>query len=99
PPHTHALSLHDALPISISPDENMFIVVHQCFEVYFKLLLNLVDRAIPALLAGDVDAATRRLRRAVDIQRLLVPQIQIPATMLPLDRKSTRLNSSHVTIS
>ena len=72
-------------PDIVSPDENMFIIVHQCFEVYFKLLLNLVDRAVPALLAGQVDEATRLLRRAVLIQRLLVPQIQIPATMLPLD--------------
>ena len=72
-------------PEAVSADENMFIVVHQCFEVYFKVLLNLVDRALPVLRAGAVEAATPLLRRAVGIQRLLVPQIQIPATMLPLD--------------
>ncbi len=72
-------------PDTVSPDENMFIIVHQCFELWFKVILNLVDRALPALMAGQVPEATRRLRRAVLIQRLLVPQIQIPATMLPLD--------------
>jgi tryptophan 2,3-dioxygenase len=72
-------------PEQVSPDENMFIIVHQCFEVYFKVCLDLIDRALPALQAGRVDEATRRLRRAVLIQRLLVPQIQMPATMLPLD--------------
>ena len=72
-------------PEEVSPDENMFIIVHQCFEVWFQVLLNLIDRAIPALLDGAVDTATRLVRRAVLIQRLLVPQIQIPATMLPLD--------------
>jgi tryptophan 2,3-dioxygenase len=72
-------------PEVVSPDENMFIVVHQCFEVYFKRLLNLIDRAVRALLGGAVAEATRLLRPAVLIQRLLVPQIQIPATMLPLD--------------
>ncbi len=73
------------LPDAVSPDENMFIIVHQCFELWFKAILNLVDRAIPALRDDLVDEATRLLRRAVLIQRLLVPQIQIPATMLPLD--------------
>jgi tryptophan 2,3-dioxygenase len=73
------------LPERISADEHMFVVVHQCFEVWFKVILDLIDRAIPCLQAGDVGAAARLLRRAVLIQRLLVPQIQIPATMLPLD--------------
>jgi tryptophan 2,3-dioxygenase len=44
-----------------------------------------LDRAVPALLAGDVAAATALVRRVALIQRLLVPQIQMPATMLPLD--------------
>jgi tryptophan 2,3-dioxygenase len=72
-------------PGQVSADENLFVVVHQCFEVWFKVILDLMDRAIPALLAGGVSEATRLLRRAVLVQRLLVPQIQIPATMLPLD--------------
>ena len=90
-------------PDSVSPDENMFIVVHQCFEVWFKVILNLVDRALPALQADRVDEATRLLRRAVLIQRLLVPQIQIPATMLPLDfmrfraQKRDHEGTAHVT--
>jgi tryptophan 2,3-dioxygenase len=72
-------------PEQMSADELMFVVVHQCFEVWFKVILDLVDRAIPCLLAGQVEAATQLIRRVVLVQRLLVPQIQIPATMLPLD--------------
>jgi tryptophan 2,3-dioxygenase len=72
-------------PESISPDENMFIVVHQCFELWFKVMLDQIDRAIPRLLRGEVTDALRLLQRVVLVQRLLVPQIQIPATMLPLD--------------
>ncbi len=72
-------------PERISADENMFIIVHQCFEVWFKVILALVDAAIPALLRGDIASATRLLRRATAVQRLLVPQIQMPATMLPQD--------------
>lgn len=70
---------------NVSPDENMFIVVHQCFELWFKVILDHVDRAIPLLIRGDVGAATRLMQRVVLIERLLVQQIQIPATMLPLD--------------
>ncbi|OGO49071.1 MAG: hypothetical protein A2W37_16340 [Chloroflexi bacterium RBG_16_63_12] len=72
-------------PENISPDEMMFIVVHQCFEVWFKVILDHVDRAIPLMLRNDIAEATRLLRRVALIQRLLVQQIQIPATMLPLD--------------
>ncbi len=72
-------------PEDISPDEMMFVVVHQCFEVWFKVILDHVDRAIPLIWRNEIIEATRLLRRAALIQRLLVQQIQIPATMLPLD--------------
>ncbi|MBI3912668.1 MAG: hypothetical protein HY327_00515 [Chloroflexi bacterium] len=72
-------------PEQIGADENMFIVVHQCFEVWFRVLLDCIERAIPLLQRGEIRAATRGVRRVVQIQRLLVQQIQIPATMLPLD--------------
>ncbi len=72
-------------PEQISPDENMFVIVHQCFEIWFKIILDHVDRAISLLLRGDVAETTRLMRRVALIQRLLVTQIQIPATMLPLD--------------
>lgn len=69
----------------VNPDENMFIVVHQCFEVWFKVILDHIDRAVAAIVRGGIAEATRLLRRAVLIQRMLTQQIQIPATMLPLD--------------
>lgn len=72
-------------PATIGPDENMFIIVHQCFELWFKVMLEHVDRVIPLLLRGDVGEATRLIQRLVLVERLLVQQIQIPATMLPLD--------------
>jgi len=87
-------------PPRISPDELMFVIVHQCFEVWFKVMLALIDRAGPALAAGDVAAAGALVRRVVLIQRLLVPQIQIPATMLPLDFmrfRDQRLTTNGVT--
>jgi tryptophan 2,3-dioxygenase len=72
-------------PEHINADENMFIVVHQCFEIWFKVALDHIDRAIPLIMGGDIAQAARLLRRVLLVQRLLVQQIQIPATMLPLD--------------
>ena len=72
-------------PEDVSADERMFIVVHQAFEVWFKVMLDQIDRAVPALFAGDIPVATALVRRVGLVQRLLVAQIQIPATMLPLD--------------
>ncbi len=72
-------------PEQISADENMFIIVHQCFEIWFKVLLDHIDRAIAQILSGNITDAARLMRRAVQFQRLLDRQIEIPATMLPLD--------------
>lgn len=72
-------------PEQVSADETMFVIVHQCFEIWFQVLLDLIDRATSQLQARAVEAATGLIRRAVLVQRLLAPQIQIPATMLPLD--------------
>ncbi len=72
-------------PDGLIPDEMMFVVVHQCFEVWFKVMLDHIDRALPLLMSGDVSAAHHLLNRLLPLQRMLVQQIQIPATMLPLD--------------
>ncbi len=74
-----------AEPEAINPDENMFIVVHQCFELWFQVILDHVDRAITLIRDGAIAPATRLVTRVVEIERLLIQQIQIPATMLPLD--------------
>jgi len=72
-------------PERLNPDEMMFVIVHQCFEIWFKVILDHLDRAIPLLMRNAVGRAHHLLRRAVGVLRLLVQQIQIPGTMLPLD--------------
>lgn len=72
-------------PEQINADENMFIVVHQCFELWFKVILEHIDRAIGLIAADAIPEATRLMRQAGQIERLLVQQIHIPATMGPLD--------------
>jgi tryptophan 2,3-dioxygenase len=66
-------------------DEPLFIIIHQVYELWFKLLLHEVDSAID-LLAGDrLAEATRLLRRVAEVQRLLVEQVKILETMRPQD--------------
>ncbi len=76
-----------ACPDGITTDELMFLVVHQAFELWFKAILQELDGAMARMqgLSPDIPEAARRLRRVVTIQRLLLRQIQIPATMLPMD--------------
>ena len=73
------------VPAPVSPDENLFVIVHQAFELWFQVILDHLDRTVAALNADDVPAAALLAGRVAAIQRLLVPQIQIPATMLALD--------------
>jgi tryptophan 2,3-dioxygenase len=76
-----------AAPQHVSPDELLFIVVHQAFELWFKAILIEIDATLADMLAepAELRGATRRLRRAVRVQKLLTEQIHIPATMQPLD--------------
>ena len=71
----------------IYPDQMLFIVVHQAFEIWFKVLLEHIDEARLALLAEppNVARATQMVRRIVALQRFMREQIIIPTTMLPLD--------------
>jgi len=66
-------------------DETLFIVVHQAYELWFKQLLHEIDTAVALLDADAVLEATRLLRRAVEIQRLLVHQVRVLETMRPQD--------------
>jgi len=72
---------------SISPDELMFIIVHQAFELWFKAMLHELDGARHDLLSrpAAIAPAAARLHRLVHLQKLLLQQIQVPATMQPLD--------------
>jgi tryptophan 2,3-dioxygenase len=66
-------------------DELLFIITHQAYELWFKLILFEVDGALAVMQAGDPAEATHRLRRVVRIEELLVQQIHIMETMRPVD--------------
>jgi tryptophan 2,3-dioxygenase len=79
------LSLQKSLSDPPHHDEPLFIIIHQVYELWFKLVLHEVDSAVAALDEDKVGEGTRLLRRVVEIQRLLVQQVRILETMRPQD--------------
>src|ERR1700741_3256094 len=66
-------------------DEPLFIIIHQVYELWFRLVLHEIDSAVAHLRGARVVEATRLLRRVVEIQRLLVQQVRVLETMRPQD--------------
>ena len=82
------LRIHDLLRLQqpITPeahDELLFIVVHQSYELWFKLILHELARVRRELEAGRPQAAVRPLRRTVAIERLLLDHLDVLETMGP----------------
>ncbi len=66
-------------------DELMFIITHQAFELWFRLILHELKAAIVLIEQDNVGYATWLMRRVNQIVRLLTDQIHIPETMAPQD--------------
>ena len=79
------LSLQQGLASPAHHDEPLFIIIHQVYELWFKLLLHEVDTAVAELDADRPVEGARLLRRVVEVQRLLVSQVRILETMRPQD--------------
>src|SRR5690606_39932911 len=90
----YTLSLHDALPISAV---SAIVVYESAF------LAEIIRGGLQALPAGQVEAARAMgLGYFQTLFTIQIPQAltnMIPSLLNQLDRKSTRLNSSHVKIS
>ena len=78
------INLQDCLSTPAHHDELLFITVHQAYELWFKQILHEIDAAIQLLEEDRVPAATRALKRVVDIEKLLVTQIHILESMSPI---------------
>ncbi len=72
-------------PLTQHHDEVLFIVIHQAFELWFKLQLREMEAARDALLGGDSVGARWYLRRIAAVGGLLVHQIGLLDTMAPQD--------------
>lgn len=66
-------------------DEVFFIVIHQAYELWFKLQLRELEAARDALLGGRAADASWYLRRVAAVGALLVHQIGLLDTMAPQD--------------
>lgn len=78
------IKLQDCLSTPAHHDELLFITVHQAYELWFKQILHELDAAIQFLEEDRVPAATRAIKRVVEIQKLLVNQIHILESMTPI---------------
>jgi tryptophan 2,3-dioxygenase len=77
------LSLQQGL--SQEHDELLFVVAHQVYELWFKLVLFELEAARDRIDADDIFFARHYLRRVHVVERLLIEQIEILETMSPQD--------------
>lgn len=64
-------------------DELQFIVVHQAFELWFRLLIYEIRAIIEHLQHGRAREAIWLFRRLIEIERVMTQQVQIMETMSP----------------
>jgi tryptophan 2,3-dioxygenase len=79
------LKLQQPLADPPSHDETLFIIVHQVFELWFKLALHEIDKIFEMLEGGDVIESERLIRRLTSIIRLFIPKLSVLETMMPSD--------------
>jgi tryptophan 2,3-dioxygenase len=68
-----------------APDELLFIVVHQVYELWFKELLHELEAARDAMSTGETYWASHHLRRVTAIEQVLIAQVDVLETMTPQD--------------
>ena len=71
------INLQDCLSSPAHHDELLFITVHQAYELWFKQILHELDAAIALLEEDRLPAATRALKRVVEIEKLLLNQFPV----------------------
>jgi tryptophan 2,3-dioxygenase len=77
------LTLQDGL--SDEHDELLFIVAHQVYELWFKVVLFELEAARDRIDSDDIFFALHYLKRVHVIEKLLVEQIEVLETMSPQD--------------
>jgi tryptophan 2,3-dioxygenase len=89
--YTSYLKLDDLLalqqPLSDGKvhDEMLFIIVHQAYELWFKQLLHELDRLQTLLKTCDYPRAQFSLKRVLAVLKVVIAQLDVLETMLPLD--------------
>lgn len=74
------------LQVPLTPgadDELLFIVVHQSYELWFKVMVDELRKAVSALGVAEPWNAIAPLRRVVATERLLLEHLRVLETMSP----------------
>ena len=79
------LSLQKPLSEGPEHDETLFIIIHQVYELWFKELIHEVDYLKSLLAKQDAPRALHTLKRILTILKVVVAQIDVLATMTPLE--------------
>jgi tryptophan 2,3-dioxygenase len=74
----------------VEHDEELFIVIHQVYELWFKLLLHELDKACRDLSANRLYDVLHTLKRVRMVLKTIVGQIDILETMTPTSFASFR---------
>ena len=76
----------------IAHDEMLFIIIHQAYELWFKQILHEITACKEVLSkpsadddGPDMNVVVHRLKRVVEIWKLLNHQVDVLETMTPLD--------------
>jgi len=71
-------------------DELLFIVIHQTYELWFKLLLHEIDKLKGDFSTDEMYGAIATLKRMRTVMKTLVGQLDILETMTPMSFTSFR---------
>lgn len=71
-------------------DEQLFIVIHQTYELWFKLLLHELEKVKRDFSAGDLYGAIHTFKRVRTVMKTMVAQLDILETMTPMSFTSFR---------
>lgn len=65
-------------------DEHLFIIIHQTYELWFKLVLHEFDKVKRDFSQGDLYGAIATFKRLRTVMKTLVGQLDILETMTPM---------------
>lgn len=90
------LKLHDLLKLQVGRseppehDESLFIIIHQVYELWFKLILHEMDKISRDFSANDLHGAVHTFKRIRTVMKTLVGQLDILETMTPMSFRAFR---------
>jgi len=79
----------------VEHDEMLFIIVHQSYELWFKLLLHELEKIKRDFAANDLYGAIATFKRVRTIMKVMVEQVDIVETLTPLSFNSFRDRLEH----